>query len=50
MCENQSEPGAGEKASRASRSELRELGRAACAREENEERKRKTDGPAGLAR
>jgi hypothetical protein len=50
MCENQSGPGAGEKASRAGQSALRKLGRAACARKENEERKRKTARLAGLVR
>jgi hypothetical protein len=49
MCENQSGPGAGQKASRAGQSVLRKLGRAACVQEENEERKRKTARPAGLA-
>jgi hypothetical protein len=50
MCENQSGPGFREKASRAGRSVMRKLGRAACVREENEARKRTTAGPAGLAR
>jgi hypothetical protein len=49
MCENQSGPGAGQKASRAGQSVLHKLGRAACVQEENEERKRKTARPAGLA-
>jgi hypothetical protein len=48
MCENQSGPRVGEKASRAGRSAPRKLGRAACVWEDNEERKRKIAGPAAL--